>query len=93
MKTPDFTTAQIVALVQPFVTATIGLLVAFGVDMTNGQQTALISFSIAVAGFISGTLVIADAIIRNGRSRSFAPAPQATTVIPVQSVTSEEQPS
>lgn len=80
LKTPDFTTAQIVALFQPFVTATVGLLVAFGVEMTNTQQTALMSFTLALAGFISGALVIADAIIRSGRARALAATPPAQSV-------------
>ena len=79
LKTPDITPAQIVAIIQPFVTATIGLLVAFGVEMTNGQQTALMAFTGALAGLISGTLVIADAVIRNGRSRALAADPPAVS--------------
>lgn len=75
IKTPDITPAQIVALVQPFVTSTIGLLVAFGVDMTNQQQTAVIGFTISLATFVSTALFIADAIIRNGRSRNLPQQP------------------
>ena len=78
MKTPDITPAQIVALIQPFVTATIGLFVAFGVEMTNIQQTAVIGFTGALAALISTGLFIADAIIRNGRSRAMLYPPKPT---------------
>ena len=72
MKTPDITPAQIVGLVQPFVTATLGLLVAFGVHMTDAQQTAVIGFTAALATFVSTGIFIADAIIRNGRAKMAA---------------------
>lgn len=69
MKTPDITPAQIVALIQPFITATIGLLVAFGIDMTEVQQTAILGFTAALATIVSTGLFIADAVIRAGRAR------------------------
>lgn len=58
---PDITKAQIVALVQ----AVLATLVAFGVDLTKDQQEALMQ----LAGVLGGAIVVADAIIRNGRSK------------------------
>lgn len=61
LATPDITKAQAVALVG----ATIDLLVQFGVDLTDGQQTALLAFFGVLA-----SVVLADAHIRNGRATS-----------------------
>jgi hypothetical protein len=58
---PDITKAQFVALVQ----AVLAVCVAFGADVTKDQQDALMQ----LAGVLGGALVIADAIIRNGRSK------------------------
>lgn len=68
MEMPDITRAQTVALVQ----AVIAVVVAFGVDLSDAQVTALIG----LAGAIAVVLPLADAIIRNGRSR-IAAAEQA----------------
>lgn len=61
MKTPDITTAQIVAVAQ----SVIGLAVAFGAPITTAQATAIV----AVVSGIAGVLLVSDAVIRNGRSR------------------------
>jgi hypothetical protein len=60
LKTPDITTAQIVALVQ----AVIGTLVAFSVDITDAQSVAII----ALVAVIGATLGLGDAQIRKGRA-------------------------
>lgn len=64
MQTPDITKAQVLALMQ----AVIALVVAFGVDLSTEQQTAILG----LAGAVAVVLPIADAIIRNGRSRIVA---------------------
>ena len=64
METPDITKAQVIALVQ----AVIALVVAFGIDLTDEQTTAIIG----LAGALAIVLPLADAIIRNGRSRIYA---------------------
>lgn len=66
---PDITKAQIVALVQ----AVLALVIAFGVDLTEAQQTAIIG----LAGAVAIVLPLADAIIRNGRSRIYAESVKA----------------
>ena len=60
-KTPDFTTAQVVTLIQ----AVIGLIVAFGLPVSAELQEAIIQLVTAVAV----VLPLADAFIRNGRAR------------------------
>lgn len=70
METPDITKAQVVALLQ----AIIALAVAFGVSLSAEQQTALIG----LAGAIAVVLPLADAIIRNGRSRIYAESVKAS---------------
>lgn len=64
MKTPDITRAQTIAIVQ----AILAVLVAFGVNLSEQQQTALLGLSAAVAV----VLPLADAIIRNGRAKIVA---------------------
>lgn len=64
MQTPDITKAQILALIQ----AVLALAIAFGVDLSTEQQTAILG----LAGAVAVVLPIADAIIRNGRSRIVA---------------------
>lgn len=64
METPDITKAQVIALVQ----AVLALVVAFGIDLTDDQTTAIIG----LAGALAVVLPLADAIIRNGRSRVYA---------------------
>lgn len=64
MNTPDITKAQIVATLQ----AVIAVALAFGLSLTPAQQVAILG----LAGIVAGTLHIADAIIRHGRSRALA---------------------
>ena len=61
MQTPDITKAQIVALLQPVLTAAV----AFGAPLSEAQQAAILG----LAGSISIALVIGDAIIRQGRAK------------------------
>lgn len=71
MQTPDITKAQILALVQ----AVIAVAVAFGVSLTSEQQAAILG----LAGAVAIVLPIADAIIRNGRSRIVAEAMRSSS--------------
>lgn len=71
MDTPDITKAQVIALLQ----AIIALAVAFGVSLSSEQQTAIIG----LAGAIAVVLPLADAIIRNGRSRIYAESVKASS--------------
>lgn len=64
METPDITRAQVIAILQAF----LAVLVAFGVDLSERQETALLG----LAGALAVVLPLADAIIRNGRSRVYA---------------------
>lgn len=64
METPDITKAQIIALVQ----AVLAVAVSFGVDLSDRQESAILG----LAGAIAVVLPLADAIIRNGRSRIYA---------------------
>lgn len=59
---PDVTKIQIVAIVQPVITAAV----AFGAPITDAQTVALLG----LAGAISSALAMADALIRYGRSRA-----------------------
>lgn len=61
MKTPDITPAQVIAIVG----ATLGVLTAFGLDLTEEQQQALMNLTQILATVLVG----ADAVIRYGRSR------------------------
>lgn len=58
--TPDITPAQIVAIVQ----AVIGLLIAFGVDLSKQQQAAVLQLSTALLV----VLPLVDAWIRHSRN-------------------------
>lgn len=62
--TPDITKAQVLAVLQ----AIIGLLVAFGIDVDQELQDAIVQLVTAVAV----VLPLADALIRNGRARGSA---------------------
>lgn len=64
LATPDITKAQAVALVQ----AVLALTVAFGADVTQAQQDAILQLSVVLAA----VLPLSDAVIRNGRSRGNA---------------------
>jgi len=68
MNTPDLTKAQLLVLARTI----IGVLVAFGVSLTTGQQTALL----ALVGVLGSTTLLADAIIRHGRARTLSPGLQ-----------------
>lgn len=64
METPSVTPVQkIVAAGTAVVTALFGVLNAFGVGVSDGQQAAILGFVAA----IGGALAIADALIRHGR--------------------------
>ena len=60
LATPDITPVQATA----FVAATVDLIVQFGVDLTAGQQDALLAFFGVLAA-----IVLSDAHIRNGRAK------------------------
>lgn len=64
MEMPDITRLQVVAIVQ----AILAVLVSFGIDLTDRQETALLG----LAGALAVVLPLSDAIIRNGRSRIYA---------------------
>ena len=69
MKTPDITPAQIAALVQAPVTATVAALVVLGVlDLDATAQAAILSAVGAWVTFLGTAIVIADALIRRGRA-------------------------
>jgi hypothetical protein len=59
--TPDTPRAQVIALVA----SVLDLAVQFGVDITKGQQVALIAFFGVLA-----SIVLGDAHIRNGRAQN-----------------------
>lgn len=73
MQTPDITKAQYVAIVQPVITVAV----AFGAPVSDAQSTALIG----LAGAFSTALVVADAIIRRGRSNNAAAIATAKVVL------------
>lgn len=62
MKKPDITPAQIVAIA----TSIIGVITAFGLNLTKEQTDSLLSLVQTIAPVMIG----ADAIIRYGRSRN-----------------------
>lgn len=64
MKTPDITPAQIKAAL----IALFGLIAAFGLPVSQEKQDAIIQ----VVTVLSPAIVLADAYIRNGRSRVLA---------------------
>lgn len=61
MQTPDITKAQIVAFLQPIISVAI----AFGAPISDAQQVAILG----LAGTLSTALLVADAVIRHGRSK------------------------
>lgn len=63
-ETPDITKAQIVAVITPI----LACLVAFGVDLSDAQQQAILG----LAGVVSTVLTLGDAIIRHGRATGSA---------------------
>lgn len=65
-KTPDITSAQILALLQPIGSA----LIVLGVFRITDNQLQVIL--LAVSGLISAVLLLADALIRRGRSKAIA---------------------
>lgn len=69
MQTPDVTPIQkIVGAATVLIASVFTLLTAFGVDISAGQQAAVLGFVTSLGGFF----VIADAVIRHGRSRALA---------------------
>jgi uncharacterized membrane protein (UPF0136 family) len=62
----SITPAQVVAVVA----AVVSFVVAFGVDLTQRQQDAILN----LATVLSATLIAGDAVIRLGRSRVAAAA-------------------
>lgn len=64
MEMPDVTRVQVIAIVQ----AIIAVIVSFGVNLSDEQQTAILG----LAGALAIVLPLSDAIIRNGRSRIYA---------------------
>lgn len=68
LKTPDVTPMQmIVGAISGLVTAVIGMVAAFGWAELSLEQTGALLGAWAAFGSV---LVLADAIIRNGRSRA-----------------------
>jgi hypothetical protein len=66
---PDITPAQIVALVQQV----LALLAAFSIlTLTDAQTAAILAIATSVATTVS--LIVGDAVIRNGRSRALGNA-------------------
>lgn len=59
-KTPDVTPAQIIALVG----ALIGVGAAFGFDLSQQQQDAILQ----LVSIVAGLLLAGDAVIRHGRA-------------------------
>jgi len=77
LATPDITAMQkIVGAVTVVIVAALGAAQAFGWDITPEQNGAVLSLWTA----LGGVLVIADAVIRNGRSRALAASPPAIAV-------------
>lgn len=77
LATPDITLMQkIVGAVTALIVAVLGLAQAFGWEITATQNGAILSLWTALGGI----LVIADAVIRNGRSRALAANPPAMAV-------------
>lgn len=67
MNTPDVTLVQkLVGAVIAVLAALLPVLTAFGVSITTEQITAILGFATA----LGSAFVIADAVIRNGRSRA-----------------------
>lgn len=72
--TPEITTAQIVA----FVTALLTQLVNFGL-LSGAQEHRVIGLAGILVPF---ALLLADAIIRHGRSRALAPTAAVVAPLP-----------
>jgi len=72
MKMPDVTKIQVVAIVK----AAIALILALGLPLDETTQAEIIG----LAGTLATALVLADAIIRNGRSK-IAANPEALAMI------------
>lgn len=69
MQTPDVTPVQkLVAAALTVLGAGLTLAMSFGVDLTTEQVTAIGGFAAAVGS----AFVVADAVIRNGRSKIVA---------------------
>lgn len=73
MNTPSITPAQIVAIIQPV----LAFLVAFGVPMSETQQSAVLG----LAGTISTALIVADMFIRRARANNAEAIAQAKVAV------------
>ena len=73
LKTPDVTLMQkLVGAISLLIGAILTTAQSFGADLSGEQITQILGLWTAFAG----VLVIADAIIRNGRSRAMLNAPK-----------------
>lgn len=74
LATPDITPIQkLVAAIGAVIVALMGLINSFDIyDISGEQSAAALGFWVALGGVI----VLADAIIRNGRARAFTNAPK-----------------
>ncbi len=68
MKTPDFTPAQMIAVIG----AVIAVAVAAGLPISDALQDSIITLATVLAPIILG----ADAVIRHGRSRALGLPPR-----------------
>ena len=77
LATPDITLMQkLVGAISVLLVAVLGAVNAFGWDISPEQNGAVVTLWTALAS----VLVIADAVIRNGRSRALAASPPAMAV-------------
>lgn len=74
MQTPDFTRAQLVAIVQ----AVIAVAVAFSVNLSSGQQYALVG----LAAVIAGILIPSDVKLRGNRASNADKIAEAKAAAP-----------
>ena len=73
LSTPDITLMQkLVGAVSALIVAGLAVAQAFGADFTVEQSSAILGLWTALGGI----LVIADAVIRNGRARAFTNYPK-----------------
>lgn len=74
LATPDFTLAQVIAVVG----SVFAVAAAFGLDISQAKQDAIIQLVTVVAPL----LLAADAVIRHGRSRALLQAPKGVVADP-----------
>jgi len=78
MSTPDVTAVQkLVAAFTAVLATGLGVATSFGVNLTVDQDTKILALWAALGGF----LVVADAVIRHGRSTGTTTPPGATTAL------------